>query len=213
VEITLDNETVRAEAGALCYMMGNITLESKLIPSFSGVLGALLSEESLYRPIYTGTGVIYLESSLGGYHMFELKGETWILDKGAYWASEGSVKLGVYRESLVTSFWAGEGFIDFRTKVSGTGKVVLIAQGPVEEISLEKGRLVAEGRYVIARTEGVSYKIRRPTKSYLGRFTAGESFVRVYQGTGRLLLCSVPFWRYRVYAERGSDRKHHAHMT
>lgn len=205
VEITLENETVRAEAGALCYMTGDITMESKLFPSTGGILRSLLSEESVYRPSYTGTGAIYLESSFGGFHILDLKGGSWILENGAYWASEGSVQLGVYREGVMTSFWAGEGFIDYRTKVSGQGKVVLSSQGPVEEVTLEKGRVVAEGKYVIARTEGISYQIQRPTKSFFGRFTSGESYVRVYEGSGRLLISSVPYWRYRMFAERGTS--------
>ena len=35
VEITLKDETVRAEAGALSYLTGDISVHSKLIPSIA----------------------------------------------------------------------------------------------------------------------------------------------------------------------------------
>jgi uncharacterized protein (AIM24 family) len=88
------------------------------------------------RPSYTGTGTINLESSLGGYYPFEVAGESWILENGAYWASEGGVQLGLYRERVSPSFWAGEGFIDYQTRLSGHGRAVLNAPGPVEEVTL-----------------------------------------------------------------------------
>ena len=57
VQITLDNETVQAEAGALCLMTGNITMDIKL-PSLGRALTSYLSEEAKVRPAYTGTGTI-----------------------------------------------------------------------------------------------------------------------------------------------------------
>jgi uncharacterized protein (AIM24 family) len=173
VDITLENETVRAEAGALCCMSGNITMDSRLVPSIGGLTKSLLADESVYRPTYTGTGVISLESSFGGFRVLELEGETWILEKGTYWASEGSVDVSFHRESILTSIWAGEGLIYLQTKVHGHGKVVITSTGPIEGITLEKGKnFVAEGKYVVGRTAGVSFKIRRATKSNLGKFVA-----------------------------------------
>ena len=58
VDITLEDETVRAEAGALCCMTGNVTLNSRLIPSIGGLIKSLLAEESVYRPTYAGTRVV-----------------------------------------------------------------------------------------------------------------------------------------------------------
>ena len=47
---------------------------------------------------------------------------------------------------------------------------------------------MAEGKYAIARTGDVTFKVRRATKNYLGTFTSGEGRVRVYEGSGRILL-------------------------
>jgi uncharacterized protein (AIM24 family) len=93
-----------------------------------------------------------------------------------------------------------------QTKVRGNGKVIVTTRGPIEETSLERGkRVVAEGAYVIARTADVSFKMQRPTKNFFGRFTSGESFVRVYEGPGRILLNPAPYWRYWMLTRRGGN--------
>ncbi len=153
VQIEVRNETVRAEAGALSYLQGDIRITARP-PSPLSALKSVISNEALVRPSFTGTGTINLESSLGGYYPFEVAGESWILQKGAYWASEGSVQLGLHRERVWTSFWAGEGFIEYQTRVSGSARVVLNAPGPVEEVTLNNERLMVEGKLVLARTEG-----------------------------------------------------------
>lgn len=206
VEIHLNDEMIRAEAGSLSYLTGDINIHSKLVPSLGGMIKSLLADESVYRPTYTGTGVITLESSLGGFHILDLKGESWILERGTYWASEGSVEVSYHRERLKTAIWAGEGPVYLQTRVKGYGKVVVTTRGPVEVIQLNEGkRVTAEGKYVICRTGDVSFNVQRSTKNFLGRFTSGEGLVRVFEGTGKILLNPAPYWRYRVFTERGTD--------
>ena len=74
----------------------------------------------------------------------------------------------------------------------------MIAPGPVDEVELNDERLVVDGNYVIARTAGISFKIRRPTRSLLGYYLSGERYARVYEGTGRLLIATTPYWRLRI---------------
>ncbi|MGH6901546.1 MAG: AIM24 family protein [Geminicoccaceae bacterium] len=192
VQIRLRDETVRAEAGALSHMQGDIRITARL-PSVGSAIKSMISDESLVRPSYTGTGIIHLEPSMGGYHKFEVAGDSWILENGAYWASDGGVQLGLFRERVWTSFWAGEGPIDYQTTVSGQGCVVLNAPGPVEEVTLAGDRLSVEGKLVIARTEGLDYRVRRATK-FLQSFISGEGAVRTYQGEGKALVCWTPYW-------------------
>ena len=75
VDAHLKDETITAEAGAFCYSTGKIDIRSKLIPSVFGVLRSLLSEEAIFRPTYSGTGVVTMESSFGGFHLLELRGD------------------------------------------------------------------------------------------------------------------------------------------
>jgi len=66
---------------------------------------------------------------------------------------------------------------------------------------------------VICRTGDVSFKVRRSTKNFFGRFTSGEGFVRVYEGAGKILLNPAPYWRYRISTERGADAERPSVMT
>jgi uncharacterized protein (AIM24 family) len=196
VQIEIRDETVRAEAGALSYMQGDIRITARP-PSPLAAIRSAISDEALVRPSFAGTGTINLESSMGGYHTFELADESWILAKGAYWASEGGVQLGLHRERMWTSFWTGEGFIEYQTRVSGHGRVVLNAPGPVEEVTLKDEPLMVEGRLVLARTEGLDYRLRRAT-TLVQSFFAGEARLRVYAGTGKALVCWTPYWNQYV---------------
>ena len=194
VRVVLRDETVRAEAGALAYMRGNLRMTAK-IPSIFDVIRSGLLEQQAVRPSYTGTGELFLESSLGGHYVFEPRDEDWIIEAGAYWASEGSVKLGVHRETMWVSFWGGEGLIDFQTRVGGMGKVVLNAPGPVQELVIPAGEEIAvEGKLVVGRTAGVHYSLRRSTRSHLGAYMSGEKPLRVFKGPGKVLMSATPYW-------------------
>jgi uncharacterized protein (AIM24 family) len=214
VDCYLNDETICAEAGALCYMKGEIKMRSRLFAGPWTTFKAFLADEAPHRPTYTGTGIVTLESSLGGFHVIELNNETWILEKGIYWASEGSVNVSFYREGVMTSFWAGEGLIYLQTKVKGTGKVVLTTRGPIEEMTLEQGqRLSCDGPYVVARREGVSFKIRRATSNFFGRRNAKEGALRVFEGPGNVLINPAPYWRYRISAERQNNRDYPSQLA
>jgi uncharacterized protein (AIM24 family) len=207
VDVHLNNESFRAEAGALCYFVGDVSVKSKLLPSVGGILRALMADEKIYRPTYTGTGIVTLESSLGGFHILDLANESWILEPGTYWASDEGVNVSFHRERIATAFWAGEGLIYLQTKVSGTGKVVVTTRGPVEMIQLEKGKKVAvEGNSVICRSADVSFKIGRASKGYIGAVTSGEGRIRIYEGTGTILLNPSPYWRYKIAQDRATSQ-------
>jgi uncharacterized protein (AIM24 family) len=197
VRCVLDDETVRTEGGALYYMRGDLRMESKT-PSLGGVLKAFASGEKVFRPTYAGTGELFLEPSFGGFHVLELDGGTWILESGAYFASEAGIAVDVHREQTMTALRSGEGLVDFQTKVSGRGKVVIATPGPVEPVDLDGEKMVVDGRHVIAREAQVAYSAGRATKSLVGTVTSGEGFVRTYEGRGRLLMAPIPYWRKRL---------------
>ncbi len=198
IKATLQNETIRTEAGALYYMKGDLTMESKA-PGVGGFLKSLASGEKIFRPTYTGTGELFLEPTFGGYHIFECGGETWIAENGAYWASEMGVTVDVHREKALTALKSGEGFLDYQTKLSGQGQIVLQAQGPVETVTLSNEKLVVDGKYVLARSGSIQYSAQRATRSLFGSFTSGEGLVRIYEGSGTLFMAPIPFWRHRLF--------------
>lgn len=205
VRIDLDDDDVRTERGALNHLHGNIAMDVPL-PSLAAWWVSLFSDESLMRPRYSGTGSVYLDSTLGGYHLMDVKpGERWILDTKCFWASDGEVHLGIHREPVWTALWANQGLLWYKTALKGDGQVVLAVDGPVQEVELVDDRLVADGPFVIARTAGISLSVRRPTKSWLSYLLSGQNRAFVYEGTGKLLLCTTPYWRQRMQRERRTD--------
>jgi uncharacterized protein (AIM24 family) len=205
VKVTLENETVRAEKGALNHLVGNITMDVPL-PRPRDILVSMVSDESPLRPRYSGTGELYLESTLGGFHIMEMKDdESWIYSPGAYWASESEITLTIMRERLLTSFWAGEGFFWYQTAARGKGKIVLTAQGPVEEMTLNNGRVVVDGNYIVGRTAGIKFTIQRAERSLFSHILSGQAYARVYEGTGKLLMCGTPYWRFRIKGGKLKD--------
>lgn len=197
VNLKLSDERVRVEGGALLSVEGDIDVQAH-VPSIPTVVRSILSEEALMRPSCSGSGVLCLEPSFGGFHVLELKGESWILERGAYWASEGGVDLGLHREPVITSLWAGEGFIEYKTKISGKGRAIFNTMGPVEEVVLKNDTFAIEGTHVVGRTGGLAYRARRLGRSLFSKFLSGESLMRIFEGTGRLLICRVPFYQMRL---------------
>ena len=202
LRVTLEDDDVRTERGALNHMKGDVQMDVPW-PTVKAWWVSLFSDESLLRPRYHGTGSVYLDSSLGGYHVMRITpGERWILDTKCFWASDGEVKLSVHREKAWTSFWADQGLLWYKTALKGEGQVVLAVDGPVEEVELIDDRLVADGPFVIGRTAGISLSVRRPARSWMSYWMSGQKLAYVYEGTGKLLLCTTPYWRQRMQKER-----------
>jgi uncharacterized protein (AIM24 family) len=204
VRVELDDDDVRTERGALNHMQGAIAMDVP-VPSLKAWWVSLFSDESLLRPRYSGTGSVCLDSTFGGYHVMKIHpGERWILDTKCFWASDGEVKLSVHRESTWTSWWADQGLFWYKTALKGEGQVVLSVDGPVQEIDLVNDRLVADGPFVIARTQGIRMKVKRPARSLFAFWLSGQKRAYVYEGTGKLLLCTTPYWRQRMQHDRSA---------
>jgi uncharacterized protein (AIM24 family) len=136
VKCIINDESVRAESGALHYMRGNIEIASQA-PSMGGLLKSFVTSENIFRPTYQGTGEIYFGPPIfGEYVILDLNDEAWILDRGAYVCSDMAVEVGVWRNKAVTAALGGEGW--FQTTVQGKGKVVAQAPGRVERIELQR---------------------------------------------------------------------------
>ena len=205
VRVDIDEDDVRTERGALNHMQGKITMDVPF-PTLGTWWVSLFSDESPLRPRYHGTGSVWLDSTLGGYHVMQVRpDQRWILDTKCFWASDGEVRLSVHRETMWTSWWADQGLFWYKTALAGEGQVVLAVDGPVEEVSLKNDRLVTDGAFVVARTAGIRLRMRRPARSLVSSWLSGQRLAYAYEGTGKLLLCTVPYWRQRMQRERSAD--------
>lgn len=188
--ISLQGASVTLEAGMLHYWLGNIQMQVQG-PSLGGMAKSILTKEKIVRPVYSGSGEIYLEPTFGEIALLELTGnDIWILDKGSYLASDISVQLGMYTNPLFTSFFGGEGM--FQTQVSGAGKVLYWAPGPLQRIDLRGETLTVDGSFAVARTGSLDFRVEKATKGLFRTMMSGEGLVNVFRGHGTVMLAPVP---------------------
>jgi len=192
LSVKLDNSAFRYESGAMYYMLGDLAIDANL-PSAGGFLKSMVTKESVVKPVIRGTGTAFLEPTFGEFTILELNNEEWILDKGAYYASEISLEVGVFANKALQGLFSGEGF--FQTRVSGTGKVVILSSGPLEEIVLDNTQLVVDGSFAVARTSGVQMQVSKAAKGIFSSFVSGEGIVNTFTGQGKVMISPV-FNRY-----------------
>lgn len=187
--ILVQGTAVTLEAGMLHYWLGDIQMQVQG-PSLGGMAKSLLTKEKAVRPVYAGTGEIYLEPTFGEMEILDLTGnDVWILDKGAFLASDISVQLGVYSNPLFTSVFGGEGM--FQTQVSGTGKVLYWAPGPLQRVELRGQTLTVDGSFAVARTGSLDFRVEKATKGLFRSMMSGEGLVNVFCGYGTVMLAPV----------------------
>jgi uncharacterized protein (AIM24 family) len=96
------------------------------------------------------------------------------------------IEVGLWTNKAISGFFSGEGF--FQTQVSGSGKVVVVSNGPLEEINLVNDRLVVDGSFAVARTAGIEFTVNKATKGLFSSWTSGEGLVNTFTGTGKVLI-------------------------
>jgi uncharacterized protein (AIM24 family) len=188
VKVELDNASFRYEAGAMHYMKGNLELESE-IPSVGKMFKSMLTKEKIVKPVISGTGTVFLQPSFGEFTILDLQNDEWILDQGAYYASDMNVEIGAYTNRAISAMFSGEKW--FQTIVAGTGKVIITSAGPLEEVDLINGKLVVDGRFAVARTSGIELKVAKATKGIFSTVISGEGLVNTFMGTGKVLIAPV----------------------
>jgi uncharacterized protein (AIM24 family) len=188
VKIDLINSAVRYEAGALHYMKGDLELKTNM-PSVGKFFKSMVTREKIIKPVISGSGTIFLNPSFGEFTILELQNDEWILDRGAYYASELGIEIGAFTNKAISALFSGEKW--FQTVVAGTGKVVIISAGPLEEIELRNEKLVVDGRFAVARTSGVDLNVKRISKGIFSSVISGEGLVNTFTGTGKVLISPV----------------------
>lgn len=204
VRIEIADEMVRARKGAMSNLRGKIRLIPRL-PGARDLWRSLFIPEGTIRPYYEGTGEILLQPSTGGYHLLDIaEGERWILEPGVFWACEGSVKLGLTRDPFFASLWAGDGFFNWKTLLAGHGRAAINTPGPVEIVEIAGAEMRVQGRLVLGRTEGLSFRSERPA-GFFRSFISGQSRLRVFRGTGKVLVCWTPYWNEKLLRQIGGQ--------
>ena len=205
VKVELENAAFRYEAGAMHYMQGNLELESN-VPGVGKMFKSMITKEKIIKPVITGTGTVFLQPSFGEFTILELQNDEWILDQGAYYASELNVEIGAYTNRAISALFSGEKW--FQTVVAGTGKVIITSAGPLEEITLNNDKLVVDGRFAVARTSGIELKVAKATRGIFSTMISGEGLVNTFTGTGKVLIAPVDnYFNTLIHIIRSIDYK------
>jgi uncharacterized protein (AIM24 family) len=193
VRIILHNSGVNIESGTLSYLKGNIEMSSKV----GGVIGlgkklfaSKVTGETAFKPLYEGTGELFLEPSFGHFALIELEDDEIIVDNDLFYACEDTVEIGVQMQKSVSSMLFGNEGV-FQTKLSGSGIVVLEIPIPETEIfkcKLNNDVLKVDGNFALLRTGNIEFTVEKSSKSLIGTATGGEGLLNVYRGTGEVWL-------------------------
>jgi len=191
VKISLDNGGLLTEAGTLHFHKGNITAESK-----TGGVGGFakklvknkLTNESIFKPHYKGTGEIFLEPSFGHFIIVELNNDSVVVDKGLFYCCEETLKIGVENQkNLSSGLFGSEGW--FQTKITGSGLCVLEIPVPLCEVikyEMENEKLQVDGNFAFLRSASINYSVQKSTKNLVGALTSGEGMLQTFEGTGKV---------------------------
>jgi uncharacterized protein (AIM24 family) len=189
VEITLNHEAVRTEAGVARYWRGGIEMKNKM-PTVSGMIKSAMTGNKIFRPVYEGTGKIMLAPRFHEFVAIALRNERYVIERGGYWASDMGIEVDVHMNSMSAGMFSGDGFI--QTAVQGTGTVIACSPGPLEIIDLKNDRLVLDGAYAVARSANLKYTVQNSSRSLFSTVSSGQGLVQVLEGTGRVYLSPVP---------------------
>jgi len=198
VAIQLDRSACILSAGAMQWTLGNIQAETNVKgvgDLFGKALKGSVTGESAIKPLYQGSGWIFLETTFK--HILLEDVSSWagglVLEDGLFLAADATVGHQVVRRNNLSSALAGgEGL--FNLCLTGQGVAVLESPVPREElveIVLENDELKIDGNYAIAWSNSLNFTVERSGKSLIGSAASGEGLVNVYRGTGKVLMVPV----------------------
>lgn len=206
VKIVMNNGAIKTESGALYYFCGHIKSETKIGGVgglFKKAISAGLTNESLVKPVYTGTGEIVLEPSFKHYILIELSNEEIIVDKGLFFCCSNKIEIASSMQKNVSStLLGGEGM--FQLSLKGSGIVVLELNVPESEIvkyDLKGGmELKVDGSFVIARTSNIKFSVTKSDKSFINSAINGEGLLNTFTGEGTVWLAPTePIYKKMMY--------------
>lgn len=190
VKITLNNSSIKTEAGALYYYKGNIESKSNIGGVgglFKKAVSGAITNESTLKPTYSGSGEVILEPSYKHYLLIKLDNQSIIVDKSLFYCCSNEIDIkGCMQKNLSSAVLGGEGI--FQLELSGSGIVVLECSVPKSELiqcDLKNGEVLkVDGNFVIARTSGVSFSVTKSEKSLVNSAINGEGLLNTFTGEG-----------------------------
>ena len=193
VLIELNNTSATVQAGAMQWMLGNVSMNSNVKASnFLGkTIGAAVTGETMSKPIYTGQGYVMLEPTYK--HILMIDVAQWgsiVLQDGLFLACDSNLQQKVVgRNNVSSAVLGGEGL--FNLSLAGQGIAVLESPVPAQELiqfNLQDDVVKIDGNMAIAWSGSLEFTVEKSGKSLIGSAVSKEGLVNVYRGTGSILM-------------------------
>lgn len=208
LEVELNpGDSIASESGSMAWMDPGVEMETSTRGGvFAGLKRSFLSGESFFQNTYTseeqGSRLALAPGPSGAIVALELNGEEVFLQKGAYLASIGDIKIDTKFDGLRGFF--NEGL--FILKCSGTGTLFFNAFGDIQQVSLSgknvgnnaddnfaddweeavqvDGDYTVDNGYAVAWDPSLNYRLTTGRK--IRSFLFGDQIMLRFSGEGRV---------------------------
>ena len=183
------NERIRAEAGAMVSMSGDVQIETKAEGGILKSLGrAVLGGESFFQNFFVASaagGEVTLAPELpGDIAVIEMSGSKLMIQAGSYMASESTVELTA--KVSVKAFMSAEGIS--MLEASGSGTLLVSSYGAIFEKTLGAGeKYIVDTSHLVA-FDGAMAVQPKTVGGMKSTLFSGEGLVVELTGPGKIYI-------------------------
>lgn len=201
VELSLNQgETVFIQRGSMVYHTPNVTLNTQLNASGSGlgrfvkaVGRSMVSGESTFitqAVAQSDNGYLALApDSPGQVIPLQLGEKQYRLNDGAFLALDGTAYYTMERQSVGKALFGGQGGL-FVMTTQGQGTLLANAFGSIKKIELHNQEVTIDNAHVVAWSQSLNYHVHLEN-GFWQSIGTGEGVVNTFQGTGEVYVQSL----------------------
>ena len=218
VELSLNQgETVYIQRGSMVYHTPNVSLNTKLNASGSGlgrfvkaVGRSMVSGESTFitqAVAESDNGNLALAPDTPGQVIaLELGEKQYRLNDGAFLALDGTAFYTMERQSIGKALFGGQGGL-FVMTTQGQGTLLANAFGSIKKIELQNQEITIDNAHVVAWSKSLDYDIHLEN-GFWQSIGTGEGVVNTFRGTGEVYVQSLNLQSFagslNKYIQKGS---------
>lgn len=201
VELSLNQgETVFIQRGSMVYHTPNVTLNTQLNASGSGlgrfvkaVGRSMVSGESTFitqAVAQSDNGYLALApDSPGQVIPLQLGEKQYRLNDGAFLALDGTAYYTMERQSVGKALFGGQGGF-FVMTTQGQGTLLANAFGSIKKLELHNQEVTIDNAHVVAWSQSLNYHVHLEN-GFWQSIGTGEGVANTFQGTGEVYVQSL----------------------
>ncbi|MFC1454476.1 TIGR00266 family protein [Candidatus Undinarchaeota archaeon] len=209
------NESIQVEGGAMMSHSPNVQMATHMRDKsfLKSLKVAALGSESLFLNTFTaknGEGEVTLAPAFpGDINTFELNGNGYIIQSGAYMANEPGIDIDTKWQGLKGALSEGDMIFLY---AKGTGKVILASFGAMDAFQLKPGEeYIVDTGHLVAFEDTITYDVEL-VKGMKSLLLSGEGIVTRIHGPGWVITQSRSIGQFiswlRSYLPSSSSQSH-----